>query len=313
MSLALTPNFANRENIAGEAGITGNNQQPINWGPPTLGFSSGITALTDGQSTQSHRQTSAVNADNTWIHGRHNIQFGGDYKKQAFKPDFADGSAGVRSGLTAPPRGGNDFAGFLLGVPDTSSIAFGNADKYLRSGIYEAYFQDDLRLSPSLTVNVGLRWEYNSPITELYGRLVNLDIAPGYSAVAPVVASNPKGPLTGQTYPDSLIHPDKHAFQPRLALSWRPFPASSMVGPRRLQHGLQHFGVPEYRAADGSAVSSFEKLERSEFAEQSVNTVRTDLTRLRTRRRTPLRWILISALVMCRRGRFRCSAIFRQP
>ena len=42
-------------------------------------------------------------------------------------------------------------------------------------------------MNPQLTVNAGLRWEYGAPITELYGRLVNLDIAPGFSAVAPVV------------------------------------------------------------------------------------------------------------------------------
>ena len=44
-------------------------------------------------------------------------------------------------------------------------------------------------MSPGLTLNVGVRWEYSAPITELYGRLVNLDIAPGFAAVAPVVAS----------------------------------------------------------------------------------------------------------------------------
>ena len=40
-------------------------------------------------------------------------------------------------------------------------------------------------------MNVGLRWEYWTPQCELYGRLVNLDVVPGFSAVAPVVANNP--------------------------------------------------------------------------------------------------------------------------
>ena len=48
-------------------------------------------------------------------------------------------------------------------------------------------------------------------------------------AEAPVVASNPTGALTGQRYPDSLIHPDKRAFEPRVAIAWRPLPASSLV------------------------------------------------------------------------------------
>ena len=96
---------------------------------------------------------------------------------------------------------GDDFAGFLLGVPDASQIAFGNADKYLRDNLYDAYITDDWRISPGFTLNAGVRWEYNSPITELYGRLVNLDVAPGFTAVEPVVANDPLGPLTGEHYP----------------------------------------------------------------------------------------------------------------
>ena len=75
----------------------------------------------------------------------------------------------------------------------------------------------------------GVRWEYGAPITELYGRLVNLDIAPGFRAVAPVVASNPVGPLTGQHYPDSLVRPDSAAFEPRIGIAWRRFAGSSLV------------------------------------------------------------------------------------
>ncbi len=114
-------------------------------------------------------------------------------------------------------------------MPDTSSIAFGNADKYFRASTSDAYINDDWRMNPGFTLNFGVRWEYWSPITEKYGRLVNLDIAPGFTAEAPVVAGHPTGRLTGQAYPDSLIHPDKGAVQPRVAFSWRPLPASSLV------------------------------------------------------------------------------------
>ena len=74
-----------------------------------------------------------------------------------------------------------------------------------------------------------MRWEYNSPITERYGRLVNLDLAGGFAAAAPVVAANPTGPLTGAGYPDSLVQPDKHGFEPRIGFAWHPLLASSLV------------------------------------------------------------------------------------
>src|SRR6185312_7613761 len=44
----VVPYFDGRTNVSGAAGITGNNQDPMNWGPPTLNFTSGIESLTDG-------------------------------------------------------------------------------------------------------------------------------------------------------------------------------------------------------------------------------------------------------------------------
>src|SRR5262249_55737441 len=59
LTTRTTPFFANGKggNISGNAGILGNNQDPSNWGPPTLGFSSGISALTDANSSLDRNQT----------------------------------------------------------------------------------------------------------------------------------------------------------------------------------------------------------------------------------------------------------------
>jgi hypothetical protein len=235
----LTPFFANRENISGEAGITGNNQDPQNWGPPSLGFSSGISALYDGVLTNNRNQTTGTSVNAYWNRRSHNINFGGDYRRQQFdylsqsnpRGSFSFNGLSTQQVVNGQPVSGtgSDFAGFLLGIPDQSSIAYGNADKYLRSQTYDGFITDDWRVRAGFTLNLGLRWDYSSPITELYGRLVNLDIAPGYGPVAPVVANNPVGSLTGLHYPDSLVHPDKHEFQPRVAIAWHPFLASSLT------------------------------------------------------------------------------------
>ncbi|MDP9170612.1 MAG: TonB-dependent receptor, partial [Acidobacteriota bacterium] len=214
-------------NVSGNAGITGNDQEPNNWGPPALSFSSGIATLADGQQAFTRNQTHSLSMNTFWSHAPHNVTFGADFRRQQMNYLSQQNARGSFTFNGA--SGGSDFGDFLLGVPDTSSIAFGNADKYFRASIYDAYFTDDWRVSPSLTVNAGGRWEYSAPITELYGRLVNLDITPGFQAEAPVVASSAVGALTGRRYASSLLQPDKHAFEPRVGIAWRPVSGSSMV------------------------------------------------------------------------------------
>ncbi|HEY6250017.1 MAG TPA: carboxypeptidase regulatory-like domain-containing protein [Candidatus Angelobacter sp.] len=237
LATKIMPFWANRANVSGEAGINGNNQDPTNWGPPSLIFSSGLAGLSDGQSASDRNQTNTLTYSLSWNHQRHYFTFGGDFRRQEFnylsqqdpRGTLAFTGAATQGQSGGVTTGGSALADFLLGVPDTSSIAFGNADKYFRESVYSAYFTDDWRINPQFSVNAGMRWEYGAPITELLGRLVNLDIAPGFTAVAPVVANNPVGPLTGQNYPNSLIHPDKHIFEPRLGIAWRPIAGSSLV------------------------------------------------------------------------------------
>jgi hypothetical protein len=224
----VVPFFANRTNVSLEDGITGNDQDPSDWGPPTLAFSSGITSLTDANSSFDRNRTDGVSESAQYYRGRHNITVGGDFRRQESNYLSQQNPRGTFT-FTGAATGISDFADFLEGTPDTSAIAFGNADKYFRQSVYDVYANDDWRIRPELTINVGIRWEYGAPITELFGRLVNLDIAPGFAAVAPVLGSDPRGSLTGEHYPASLIRPDKLGIEPRIGLSWRPIPGSSVV------------------------------------------------------------------------------------
>jgi len=227
LSTRGTPFFENRVNVSAVAGISGNDRNPMNWGPPGLTFSSGIAGLSDGQASFDRNQTSGVSGSMLWTHRAHNIRFGTDFRRQEFNYLSQQNPRGAFTFTGA--AAGSDFADFLLGIPDTSSIAFGNADKYFRESVYDAFVNDDWRIGPVFTLNAGVRWEYGAPITELYGRLVNLDIAPGFAAVAPVVAGRPDGALTGERYPTSLVHPDKSGIEPRVGIAWRPVASSSMI------------------------------------------------------------------------------------
>ncbi len=230
------PQFEHRENIAGEAGIGGDDQDPAQWGPPALNFSTGIAALSDAQSAFNRNRTDGVSASAAIYRRRHNITVGGDVRWQQFNENSEQDPRGSFTFTGAAT--GSDLADFLVGIPDASSIAYGNADKYLRQRVYDAYATDDWRVLPILTINAGARWEYGAPMTELRDRLVNLDVAHGFTNVAPVLAGDPVGSLTGSRYPSSLIRPDKLGVEPRIAISWRPIPASTVV--IRAGYGIYH-------------------------------------------------------------------------
>jgi hypothetical protein len=213
-SMQLTPYFANHINVSGIAGISGNNQEPYNWGPPALIFATGISPLSDGQYYFQRTMTNLLSFSFYRIAGRHNLSFGADarrYQSNMFSQQDPRGTFTFTGAVT-----GYDLADFLLGTPDTSSIAFGNADKYFRQSFCNGFAMDDYKVSNGLTVNVGLRWEYETPVRELQGRLANLDITPDFSAVS-------------QATGNGLIQSDRSGIQPRVSFAWRPLAASSLV------------------------------------------------------------------------------------
>jgi hypothetical protein len=223
----IAPNFENRQDIEGAAGINGADIAATDWGPPTLVFSSGIATLTDAQSAFNRNRSDGISPSARYHRGNHNITLGIDYRREEFNYFSQQDPRGAFT-FTGTATG-SDFGDFASGIPDTASINYGNADKYLRQSAYDAYITDDWRLRPEFTVNIGVRWESGSPITELKNRLANLDVDPNFTSVSPVLATDPTGPLTGQRYPTSLIRPDRRNVEPRIGISWRPIPGSSLV------------------------------------------------------------------------------------
>src|ERR1700736_2376145 len=74
----------NPGHVSAQAGISGNNQDPMNWGPPSLNFSSGIAGLADAESSFDRNQTHGLSYSMQWNRSAHNITFGGDFRRQEF-------------------------------------------------------------------------------------------------------------------------------------------------------------------------------------------------------------------------------------
>lgn len=242
------PFFAYKTDVASLLGIRGTAADPINYGPPNLSFTN-FGGLNDASPVTSRIQTSAISDSVSLVKGQHSLSTGFDFRRTQtnIKTDSnARGTftfSGIKtSALDAngfPVAGtGYDFADFLLGLPQSSSVRFGTSSTYFRGNNYSAFVQDDWRVRSNLTLNLGLRWEYYSPLTEKYGHIANLDIAPGFTGVAVVTPGQPApyaGPLPG-----SLVRPDWHNFAPRGGLAWKPRPGKSTQV--RASYGIYYNG-----------------------------------------------------------------------
>jgi hypothetical protein len=225
--------FAYKQDIAGELGIQGVSTNPLDWGLPSVQFTN-FSALNLPIPALTRNQTFRVVDFFLRNVGKHNIRMGGELRRVQINTLTDPNARGTFtfSGYTTsdftsrglPLRNtGFDFADFLLGLPQTTSVRFGESSSYFRSWVYSGFFQDDWRVAAHLTINYGLRYEYFTPFTEKYGHLADLAFGPGFSSAAVVTGQNP-GSL-----PNSLLRGDTNNLAPRVGLAFRPWSQHTLV------------------------------------------------------------------------------------
>ncbi|HET8547272.1 MAG TPA: TonB-dependent receptor, partial [Bryobacteraceae bacterium] len=204
------------ENWAGKLGIPN--------ADPALMPSFGIYNITGVNPSRNVNETLSFRNDTTWIHGSHAAKFGYEILRYRLNSAiFARFSNfmfdGVTSGLqpngTAIPNTGITFAGFLTGYVRQATFNSELTSWLPRSSIHSFYIQDDWKVTPRLTANIGLRYSNESPFNTKYGYMSNFD-------------PNMRDDLTGRM--GAFIHTtgglakrDNNNFNPRLGLSWHPF------------------------------------------------------------------------------------------
>ena len=188
-------------------------------GPPFIqvgGYASVGDPITGPRNT--FQNTFDASGSLSWIHGRHELKFGGGYRRDQINALQGIASNGFFVFSTFPYSDG--FASFLSGNPVVFLQGGGDFSREIRERAFDAYAQDNYRITSNLTLNLGLRYELPFPATENKNRM-NLFV-PG--AQSQVIPNAPPGLLYpgDPGVPAGLIPTQKTAFAPRVGFAWDP-------------------------------------------------------------------------------------------
>jgi hypothetical protein len=196
---------------------TGVNEWDVNPNE-TYTASAGLTHIAGKHSLKFGAEYRLIhNADTPRTNGMGNYSFDVDWTRRT--PDFAD------------PNSGNGIATFLLGNISSGSVSI-NAATYVRWRYPVLYFQDDWQVTRRLTLNLGIRWEEQSPGVERFNQQVGyVDLNAPFPIMVPGMP-NLKGGLTyagvgGVTR--GAFNPDWWNFQPRVGFAYKMLRSKPLV------------------------------------------------------------------------------------
>ncbi len=194
--------------LGSQLGLQNLPDRPSTWGIPGTSFS-GYARLGPIQGTQLDNDKVFQGSDTFEItRGRHILKFGAELRHQVF---FLNQDSRAPSITFAGTFTRDAVADFLLGDPRQAQVAYGNPSGDMHRTLQAYYVQDDLKLSSRLTLNLGLRYEYGTPPTEVNNRIAFFDTSVG----------NWFTPAQRPNMPRSLTYPERNDWAPRVGLAWR--------------------------------------------------------------------------------------------
>ena len=199
-----------------------------------------------------HLTTETIEDNVTWTHGKHTAQFGFRGRKeqnnieelqqaQGFLQFGPSAYTSLFDGVSqAVPDTGDGFADVLLGLPNDLQNQYNRGYFYFRQTEIGLYGEDKIKVSPRLTLNLGLRWDYFTPYSEARNRMALpyaadqkfAVLTPGNVSMTSVgvpasaLAAWAGAGLTWQTansagYPSSLFNQIHHDFGPRIGVAYQ--------------------------------------------------------------------------------------------
>jgi len=209
---------------------------------PTIVFQGGFAGISSKGPYNNFSYNHAISDNVTKVIGRHTLKFGAQvhvYRKR--ENELADDAGGFTFASTPRPAANvtaqQAWAYFLLGYVSNYSQLSQDLTADLRSKTYEAYLQDDIKLTPNLTVNAGLRYSNFRQPSDAGGLLTNFDPALFDSGKAfqidPATGNRIAGtgdPFNGviqggknSPFDSKVARENNRDFAPRVGLAWDPF------------------------------------------------------------------------------------------
>jgi hypothetical protein len=204
-------------NLASKLGLIGANTGPDSGAMASLSITSGSGYSASNQPEVVPQNTWQATDTVSWVRGAHSLRFGFSVDHNGFgffqlgAPSGSLSFTGTYTNNPASSSGtGAGYADFMLGLPASSSKSLlGSGIPYLSYTEYGGFVQDNWRVSSKLTVNLGLRWDLFTPVSERHDRLSDFYLNAGTFALAG--QSGASGTILGT---------QKHDFSPRLGAAY---------------------------------------------------------------------------------------------
>ena len=223
-SIALTGWERTPNSIASELGLKNLNQGPLEFGLPTFviaGYANlGAPLFAGGNIDNIYQLSDELN----WNRGRHNLSFGADLRQTQFQLQAGASPTGF---FTFDGRySGSSVADFLLGTIAAATTQPGISITNSWSNSYNFFVQDDYKVTSRLTLNLGLRYEYEQPFYEINGKEGYFDIGQQKLITrVPTTYSSLQLPASKITYDPNfrrgIYEPDYNNWAPRVGFAYR--------------------------------------------------------------------------------------------
>ncbi len=157
-----------------------------------------------------------------WVKGKHTLAFGVQWDHTQLNI--------INNNTSTDSLDFSTFTSFVEGSVRTGTAFAGSANRYYRSDTIGAFVNDNYKIRSNLTLTMGLRWDYDGPLSEKYGRLTGFDSSLySYNAATDTVTgsglefagNNQTSPTPGAS--NSLMRQRQWGFAPRIGIAWTPF------------------------------------------------------------------------------------------